>query len=60
MKILPVTPLSSARIYKFGDIYYQLSLSSGGLSILAKCEAVGLHEFYHHSDILSCINIHIK
>ena len=24
------------------------------------CEAVGLHEFYHHSDILSCITFHIK
>ena len=33
-----------------------------GLSTLTKChcEAVGLHKFYHHSDILSCITFQIK
>ena len=33
-----------------------------GLSTLTKChrEAAGLQEFFHHSDILSCITFHTK
>ena len=48
------------------DVYCQTQLKQfyyhSGLSTLTKChcEALGQHEFYHHSDILSCIIFHLK
>ena len=47
---------------KTEKVAFRTQIEHRGLSTLTKYqrEATGLQEFFHHSDILSCITFHVK